>query len=415
MKKYDSAILQEILIGAVITLAFVTVTGLASNVIILLLGWCITLPAFAHGLANLNDQILWFTIAAVSLLFCVITIRHLMLLNGSNDAQYRIGHKLNRRFSPSVMALTVGIGCALHGLMCAGVAALSSAYLFFSGPVLYIARFIAKAEREFFAADTDSYPFSILLIAILIYILVLAAACCLGYHTGYRSRMALQEAKEAEDRRIVSADKTWSAADAAQTSRADEFGHTEKKEFLKAFDRRTEAAYRSLNRRRIVKTLLFLLLWIALDAFFAYAWLSSRENLRLSVDAMPFVALLIVPFWPMKLHRRFLGRTFYGTVVKTATKEEARPGRSAAVQPTVKRTQILTLRPDNGVPEDFAFPAGTHFDLSPGDRVFKLSAYPHPVPALKRTAVGCPRCGKSAEGRGLRRCPWCREPLAQWK
>jgi rubrerythrin len=54
-------------------------------------------------------------------------------------------------------------------------------------------------------------------------------------------------------------------------------------------------------------------------------------------------------------------------------------------------------------------------DLAVGDRVLKLSAYPHPIPTLKRTAVGCPKCGHAAEERGAKRCPWCREPLAKWK
>ncbi|MBQ8369293.1 MAG: hypothetical protein IJY35_04885, partial [Clostridia bacterium] len=142
---------RDILINAVITLALVTAVGLASNTIILLLGWIITLPAFAAGLANLNDQLLWFTVAAVSQVFCCIFCAYLLTFVGSGAAQFRIGRSLSRKFSSPVMLATVGIGCGIHALLCLFTAGLSTSYLFFAGPVLYISRFIAHAEREFFA------------------------------------------------------------------------------------------------------------------------------------------------------------------------------------------------------------------------------------------------------------------------
>lgn len=405
---------QDILINAVITALLVTVVGMASNVIILLMGLLITLPAFSVGLANLNDQILWLSVAVVSLSFCFGFNAWLLTFVGAGGAQFKIGRNLSREFRAPIMLAVTGLGCALHGLLCLFAATLSTSYLFFSGPVLYIARFIAKAERAFFAYDTDSYSFTIIILATVLYTIFCIAACCVGYRIGYRRRMALQEEMESEERRGTSSEKTWSAADAEQASRVDEFAHTEERIFLKTFDRRAEAAYRALNRRRIVKTVLFILLWFAVDALLGYLWISSRENVRMGVDTMPFVALLIVPFYPMKLHKRLFGKTFYGEVVKIHTQEEARPGRLRG-EINFKRTQILLIRPDNGAPEEFRYPAGTHFDLAVGDRVLKLSAYPHPIPTLKRTAVGCPKCGHAAEERGAKKCPWCREKLAQWK
>ncbi len=405
---------REILINAAVTALLVTVVGMASNVIILLLGLLITLPAFSVGLANLNDQILWFSVAAVSLVFCFGFNAWLLTFVGSGGAQFKIGQKLSRKFSAAEMLAAAGLGCVIHGVLCLFAATLSTSYLFFSGPVLYIARFIAKAERAFFAYDTDSYSFTIIIAATVLYTLFCTAACCVGYRIGYRRKMALQEEMEAEEKRGTSAEKTWSEKDAAQASRADDFGYTEEKVFLKAFDRRTEDAYRVLNRRRIVRTVLFIVLWFAVDAILAYLWVASREDARLSVDTMPFVALLIVPFFPMKLHKRLLGKTFYGEIVKIDTDEEARPGRIRG-EINVKVTRILLIRPDNGAPEEFRYPAGTHFDLAVGDRVLKLSAYPHPIPTLKRTAVGCPKCGHITEERGAKRCSWCKETLAKWK
>lgn len=404
----------DILINIVLVTVFATVIGLTSNVLILLMGYVITLPAFAAGLANLNDQVLWGSIAAISLLFCIAGCGWLGTFVGVNAAHFRIGQKINRTFSVPVMAVTVGAGSLLHGLMALGTAGLSVSYLFFAGPVLYISRFMAGAERQFFAYDTDSYSFGYVAAAILVYIVLIAAGSAFGYYKGFRGQIRLQEEKEAEDRKGTSAEKTWSAADAEQASHVDEFAHTEERIFLKTFDRRAEAAYRALNRRRIVKTVLFILAWFAADALLGYLWISSRANVRMGVDTMPFVALLIVPFYPMKLHKRLLGKTFYGEVVKIDTKEEARPGRIRG-EVNIKRTQILLICPDNGAPEEFRYPAGTHFDLAVGDRVLKLSAYPHPVPTLDRSAVGCPRCGHAAEERGEKKCPWCREPLAQWK
>ena len=330
---------QDILINAVITVLLVTVVGMASNVIILLLGLLITLPAFSVGLANLNDQILWLSVAVVSLGFCFGFNAWLLTFVGAGGAQFRIGRGLSRKFRASVMLATAGLGCALHGVLCLFAATLSTSYLFFSGPVLYIARFIAKAERAFFAYDTDSYSFTVIIAATVLYTIFCIAACCVGYRIGYRRKMALQEEMEAEERRGISAEKTWSKADADQASRADDFVQPEEKVFLKTFDRRTEEAYRAMNRRRIVKTVLFIALWIAADALLGYLWISSRENVRMGVDTMPFVALLIVPFFPMKLHKRLFGKTFYGEVVKIHTHEEARPGRLRG-EINFKRTQI---------------------------------------------------------------------------
>ncbi|MBQ8513643.1 MAG: hypothetical protein IJ497_13620 [Clostridia bacterium] len=407
---------RDILINAVITLALVTAVGLASNTIILLLGWIITLPAFAAGLANLNDQLLWFTVAAVSQVFCCIFCAYLLTFVGSGAAQFRIGRSLSRKFSSPVMLATVGIGCGIHALLCLFTAGLSTSYLFFAGPVLYISRFIAHAEREFFAYDTDSYRFSIVIAAIVIYILFCAAACCVGYIIGYRRRIASQEEKEAEEHRGTSAEKTWSEKDAGQVSRADEFGHEKPHIAHKHLPRSMESAYRRLNRTRIVKTVFLILGWFALVALLAYLWLSSRENMQITVDAAPFVALLIVPFYPFKLHQRFLGRTFYGQVVRMDAHEEARPGRIRG-ETTIKRTQILKIRPDLGITEEFRYPANTHFDLAEEDRVLKLSAYPHPIPtwAQDEHGVWCPRCGHITDARGAKRCSWCRETLAKWK
>lgn len=407
---------RDILISAVVTFALVTVVGLASNVIILLLGWIITLPAFAAGLDQLNDQLLWFSIAAVSQIFCMIACGYLLTFVGSSAAQFRIGRKLSRRLSTPIMLLTVGLGTGFHGLLCIGTAGLSTSYLFFAGPVLYISRFIAHAEREFFSYDTDSYSFGTVIAAVVIYVILLTAACCCGYISGYRHKLNLQEEKEAEERRGTPESRTWSAEDANQASRVNEFVQVKQKINHKTLGSRPEAAYRSLNRRRIVKTVLFILLWFAAHALLCCLWISSRENARLTVDTMPFVALLIVPFYPMKLYKRILGQTYYAAIVKIETKEEARPGRNQTDK-NYKRTQILLLRPDNGVPEELRFPANTHFDLSEEDRVFKLSAYPHPIPTWTQDEHGvwCPKCGHITESRGAKRCSWCHEPLAKWK
>lgn len=405
---------REILINAVITLGLVTVAGMISNVFLLLIGWILTFPAWKAGPENINDQVLWAFLALAALIVCCIYCWYALTFVGSLAAQYRIGRHLNRRFSTPAMVGSVGIGCFLHGLMCILVGEMSIAYMVFSGPVLYIARFMAHAKREYFSYDTDNYSFGYIIASVIIYVLIIYAASCLGYRYGYFCRIRQQEIMEKENLKVTSPEKMWSAADRDQPSRVEDFAHPDEKVFLKTFDRRTEAAYRALNRRRIVKTVLFILAWFAVDALLGYLWISSRANVRMGVDTMPFVALLIVPFYPMKLHKRLLGKTFYGEVVKIDTKEEARPGRIRG-EVNIKRTQILLIRPDNGAPEEFRYPAGTHFDLAVGDRVLKLSAYPHPIPTLKRSAVGCPKCGHASDERGAKKCPWCREPLAQWK
>ena len=61
---------NEILINASVTAGLVTVVGMFSNVLILLIGWIVSIPVFLSGQNSVNGKELYVFLAIAAQLFC---------------------------------------------------------------------------------------------------------------------------------------------------------------------------------------------------------------------------------------------------------------------------------------------------------------------------------------------------------
>ena len=212
---------RELLVRASAVLGLVTVVGLLANVLILVLGYLIALPHLFDYLEGyfmtLNNTGLWILYGGLSLLFCMILNGIFLTYIGSSAAHYHRNFPDTAKNVRRDLWITVGAGCGMHGLLCWIVAKMGLPYLFFAGPVQYIARLIGNGDRSLFADMSYSFPGWVVTVSVVIYIAAVFAGCAVGYRIGYRKRAAMLEDADAEAGRGTPPEKTWSPADAKQT------------------------------------------------------------------------------------------------------------------------------------------------------------------------------------------------------
>lgn len=221
MKTITKAQVKNVLLHAVLTLAFVTIVGTFSNILILLIGYIISLPHLFDFLKgyymNIDNQKLWLLYSLISQTCCTVGCGCLLTHLGASAARFRLSNDLPaERISLPVMFASVGIGCVLHGLLCAFTARLSMAYLFFAGPVQYIARLLGRGDRSLFVDLSFQFPRENIWLAVFIYTALCFVGGCIGYAVGYRKKLAAVAEEEAERKRGTPPEKTWSPEDAEQ-------------------------------------------------------------------------------------------------------------------------------------------------------------------------------------------------------
>lgn len=192
-ESYRLTEIKETIRNAAVLCAGMTIIGTVSNVFLMLLGWVATLPAFEIGLANVPDRPLWLFFAAFSVIFCMAALFPIAKHVGSQAAQFRIGYKLPRKVSIPAMTGCLLSSAAVHGILCLIFAWSYPSDCFVAGPVQYIARFLADAERAMFIADSFDFPRFYTYMAIGIYLLLIAAAACAGYLAGHKKQLATAE------------------------------------------------------------------------------------------------------------------------------------------------------------------------------------------------------------------------------
>ncbi|MGN1345431.1 MAG: hypothetical protein ACI4V1_01490, partial [Eubacteriales bacterium] len=300
------------------------------------------------------------------------------------------------------------------------------AYLVIASPVQYIARFLGRGKHTIFIADAFDFPEEIIGQAIAIYIALLALACMTAYITGYLKRIRSVEKKELED----AASARWEARKAEREARQGVSNAPEsawkpeiKREMLA---RETEKRLRELNREKILRTILFLVLWSAADVLAWFLWSKYSGSDMLSPSAVFFTMLLVVPFWPLKKYEVFLGKTYYAQVAEIRQRGEALSqaawrragGLHKGITPPENQRGCweVYLRPKGGASEKLVFSGKDHLNFQPGDYVLKLSAFKYPVNCHFDEAhdVYCPNCGRS-NPLGRKRCADCHFPLARRK
>lgn len=211
----------ELFVRASAVLGLVTVVGLLANVLILVLGYIIALPHLFDYLEGyfmyLDNTKLWILYGGLSLLFCMILNGIFLTHIGSSAAHYHRNYPESAKNVRRDLWITVGAGCGMHGLLCWIVAKMGLPYLFFAGPVQYIARLIGNGDRSLFADMSYSFPGWVITVSVVIYIAAVFVGCAVGYRLGYRKRTAMLEDADAEARRGTPPEKTWSPSDAKQT------------------------------------------------------------------------------------------------------------------------------------------------------------------------------------------------------
>lgn len=424
MKSERSHAIREILVNSLLIFITVTVVGMISNVVILLVGWFTSLPVTAsldgQGYTEAEQQAVWLLLAVIAMLTCMICTFFITMAVGTRAAQYRVGYKRSRKLGILPLLLTVIPALALHGIHCVILADMSMAYLVIASPVQYIARFLGKGENTLFIEDAFDFGMEYVWAAIAIYLALLALSCGAAYILGFRKRIREVEQKERDDASAARYEERKARLEAE--GRGTGVSNTAQSEWKPEIKRetlsgKTEKRLRELNRLKIIQTAVFILVWIAADLLLWYLWSKTSGRDMLSPTAFFFAALMMVPFWPLKKYEIFLGKTYYAEVADVRTEERteissAKNGRRTRVT----RYRIVHLRPKGGASEKLEFREKDMLSFKPGDHVLKLSAFRYPVNCNFDEAhdVYCMNCGQSNTP-GRKRCVRCYFPLGREK
>ncbi|MBO7405544.1 MAG: hypothetical protein J6V24_11335 [Clostridia bacterium] len=194
----------------------------------------------------------------------------------------------------------------------------------------------------------------------------------------------------------------------------------------------TEAFFRALDNRRKIRCAVGIPLCCLAGVLLCALYTAHRGVPFFSRDALPFLLLLIVPFWPLRLHVPLMQKTYYATVEQIQKREDrvigggahaVKTGRNAGatlgIPPT--KTFRLLLRPDDpktGAPmkktQRVTIPGDSFLPYSAGDRVFRAGSMRYPIPCSfdELPQVYCPICGFDNEP-GHERCRQCRAKLGR--
>lgn len=419
----DKLTIREILLNAFFIFAAVTVVGMISNVVILLVGWLTSMPVTAsldaQGYSEAEQQAVWLVLAVIAMLTCILCSFAITRAVGAVAAQYRIGYGRDRKLGIPTMLVTVGLGVGAHGICCAALASLSMAYLVIASPVQYIARFLGKGKNELFISDAFDFPKEYITAAIVIYVVLLGLTCGAAYMYGFTKRVRDTEKKERDDAASARWEARKAEREAGTVSNTPMESNWKKEIKRETLASGTEKRFRELNRQKILRTALFIVLWMAADVLVWYLWSKMSGREMFSPSAIFFTMLLVVPFWPMKKYEVFLGKTYYAEVVDIREKEEALPATFRTrtnVGGYTKTVREVYLRPKNRPSEKFVFGEKDMLNLNIGDHVLKLSAFKYPVNCNFDEAhdVYCPNCGHS-NPTGRKHCGGCGFPLARDK
>lgn len=429
MKSNRSHTVREIFINAFLIFAAVTVVGTISNVLILLVGWLTSLPVTAsldaQGYTEAEQQAVWLSLAVIAMLTCMICSFAITRAVGVRAAQYRVGYGHSRKLSIPNMLITVGSALAVHGLHCAILADLSMAYLVIASPVQYIARFLGRGENTIFIDDAFDFGMEYVWTALVIYLVLLALACGAAYVVGFNGRIRAVEQKERDDAASARYEERKARLEAeGRTGSVSNTSPEWKPEIRREkLDSKTEKRLLELNREKIIRTVVFLVLWTAADVLVWYIWSKNSGRDMFSPSAFFFAMVLVIPFWPMKKHEIFLGKTYYAEVADIRPVEESLPKamRYVGAKQTYNTTAVrirrdVYLRPKGGASEKLTFKEKEPLDFKVGDHVLKLSAFRYPVNCNFDEAhdVYCMNCGQSNTP-GRKRCVRCRFRLGREK
>ncbi len=391
-----------------------TVLGTVSNVFVYGFGWLVTLTGNTpkYYTAEISSRV-WLLLAFVSMLVCGIGIYYGAKMTAARAAEHRYNHSRKTDIDISVMLVSILGGSILHGLLCLSLSFATIQTLFIAGPVQYIARYLTGSVHTIFSYDVLVLPLEDTIASISVYILLLTAVCFLGYFIGHGK--TIRHIKNEEKNDILMSKTRFGSAEYSYEDNA-----TVKEEILRdTFPKRTEERLKKINKNKIVTGIIFTAVWFAADIALWLIWAYTSGRDLLSPSAAFFTALLIVPFYPLRMHERFFGKTYYANVadvrleeiIKAKSTGAARGvGQSrvkAANRMVTEKTSVLYLRTSRGDSIRFEFPGITDLPYKKGDRVLKLSAFRYPIKtSLPDDEIFCPQCARVYPAKTAK-CRWC--------
>ncbi len=181
--------------------------GTFSNVIIMVVANIMTYfllydkKGIAIELSDLEVQLLWLLWALISLAVCVAGAYVFGGKIGGGAARFTSARSKDKNiFALDVkyMLSSCFIGNLFYGVIVAVFTLWNISGMFFAGPVQYIARFIAQADRALYVEDQFDFSDGIKLAAVVIYIVSLIISGLIGYIIGHKKEC---DAIKYEDRR----------------------------------------------------------------------------------------------------------------------------------------------------------------------------------------------------------------------
>ena len=385
-----------------------TVLGTVSNVFVYGFGWLVTLTGNTpkYYTTEISARV-WILLSCVSMLICGIGIYFSSKMIAARSTEHRYNHSKKSDIDLSVMLVSILGGNILHGLLCLSLSLSTLQTLFIAGPVQYIARYLTGSVHTIFSYDVLALPPEDTAASISIYILMLTAICFLGYFTGHKK--TIRHIKDEERNDVLMSRTRVSTAEYSYEENA-----TVKEEILRdTFPKRTEERLKKINKNKIVTGIIFTAAWFVADIALWLIWSYTSGRDLLSPSAAFFTALLIVPFYPLRMHERFFGKTYYADVANVRLEEIGKAkstGHARGVVSTkmVKiKTSVLYLRTSRGDSIRFEYPGITELPYKKGDRVLKLSAFKYPIKtSLPDNEIFCPKCARVYPAKTAK-CKWC--------
>lgn len=406
-----------ILSNAFLIFAAETIIGTVSNVFVFGAGVIGSFISIGQGaVTEERSAMIWLFLAVIALLVCGIGIFLSAEMIGGRAADYRYNHHKKIDLNIPPMLVSVLVGNMMHALLCTIMSWETLQTLFIAGPVQYIARLLGGGTHSFFAENSLKFSHTIVVSAILIYITILTVLGFIGYAVGHGKKIA--SIKKAEENAILMSRRHVKKQDStnnANTPPQEDITRTRLSSDI-------EKRMMRINRNRIVAAIVFIAIWFIADAALWLIWSIKSGHELLSPNAAFFTALLIVPFYPLRMHERIFGKTYYAEIADIRIMHEKKMNVSSGaravggkIRGTLRTSSvevcILYIRPAQGTSIKLVFPCAVHLPYVKGEHVLKLSSFDYPVRcSISNDFVFCPKCLKT-HPKNIGKCTWCGQKL----
>ncbi len=396
--------IKECLYEGMLLFISVFVVGTVSNVVMLLLGYLFSLPYTANTgsgeYTEENTMLVWLALALIGLAICAFFTALLAGEVGRSGVQFTRSRSKSLKLDIRLMCASILGGMGVYTVLTMIVSLNAMYYLFFASPVQYIARFIGKGERSINIDEAFDFEPWVIAAAVLIYAAVLVVSIAAGYIRGHRKNT----------KKIIDDEHH---RDAVTPDSRDDLYTPPKgslpRETRTSFTEREMEMWSRLNRRKLVSMWSRLILYIAAVMVLWYLWGKSQGNL-FSPSAVMFTILLVLPFYPFKIHEGLFGESYYAEVVKCQIKPREETQGARRVMVKIRDEIQLYLRLRNGTSTILKLDPDGSAEAAyvPGETVYKLSAFRYPVKcSLYPDEQFCPGCGNHfTKKRSV--CPRCR-------